>query len=522
MKRDLEIAVGTVPADARWRNAPAYAVALVVISILAAYWQTAASIIAIWIRSETFAHGFVVVPICLWLVWRRRSAVAATDVRPWWLGIGLVLLCGAFWLVGSAANALGVQQFALVFMLQAAIVTVIGLRAARVLAFPLAFLLFAVPAGEFMIPTLVDWTADFTVNALRLTGVPVYREANQFIIPSGAWSVVDACSGVRYIIASVMVGTIYSALAYRSARRRALFTAASILVPIVANWLRAYIIVMIGHLSNNRLAAGVDHIIYGWLFFGLVMLLLFWAGSFWQQTEDTATRQTLELRSNFAVVFPAPARHLFAAALAAIAATVIWQPLDAMVRQNTAVGVPTLSVIADANGWRSSVGRIVDWKPRYAGYTSELAQIYSNGEQNVGLYIAYYRNQTKGRELITSTNSLVAPEDWNWKSVASGSDEVNWNGSSVPVDRVELLGRNTRLEVFQLYWVGNRVTASQYVAKALQAWSKLAGNGDDAALIVMYAPVLAGSEDARKSLRKFAAAITPSIERALTDAGHAP
>ena len=139
---------------------------------------------------------------------------------------------------------------------------------ARVLAFPLAFLFFAVPFGEIFVPTLIDWTADFTVAALRFSGVPVYREGNHFVIPTGRWSVVEACSGVRYLIASLMVGTLYAAIAYRSARRRACFIVAAILVPIVANWLRAYMIVMLGHLSNNRLATGVDHIIYGWMFFG--------------------------------------------------------------------------------------------------------------------------------------------------------------------------------------------------------------------------------------------------------------
>src|SRR5207302_659360 len=123
-----------------------------------------------------------------------------------------------------------------------------------VLVFPLAFLLFAVPAGELLIPTLIEWTADFTYHAIRLSGVPMYREGNHFILPTGYWSIVEACSGIRYIIASLMVGTIYAAVAYRSALRRALFIAASILVPIVANWLRAYMIVMLGHLSNNKLA----------------------------------------------------------------------------------------------------------------------------------------------------------------------------------------------------------------------------------------------------------------------------
>ena len=91
-----------------------------------------------------------------------------------------------------------------------------------------------------------------------------------------------------------MVGTIYVAVAYRSTLRRALFIVASILVPIVANWLRAYMIIMLGHLSNNKIAVGVDHIIYGWIFFGVVMMLLFWVGSFWQEADRESGRAVRE------------------------------------------------------------------------------------------------------------------------------------------------------------------------------------------------------------------------------------
>jgi exosortase A len=517
MKRDLEFSFGDVSLRTLWRSPPVWAVAFAVIGILLVHWPTAASIVAIWIRSETFAHGFVIVPISIWLAWRNRRALGTAVAQPWWPGLALVALAGSLWLVASAAEALGIKQFALLFMLQAAIVTVVGLRAARVLVFPLAFLLFAVPAGEFLVPTLVDWTADFTVNALRLSGVPVYREANQFVIPSGSWSVVDACSGIRYAIASVMVGTIYAALAYRSARRRAAFVAASILVPIVANWFRAYMIVMIGHLSNNKFAAGVDHLIYGWIFFGLVMLLLFWIGSFWQE-RDAPTRGDPTSRPEVVTGARAPARPLFAAALAAIVATLVWLPLDAVVHRSIQDGVPVLPAVAAANGWHTSGERITDWKPRYAGYATEFAQTYSSANQDVGLYIAYYRHQAKGHELVTSGNSLTAPEDWNWKITASDRDQVLWNGRAVSVDRVELVGRTVRLEAFRLYWIADQVTSSPYMAKALQAWSKLTAGGDDAALIVMYAPIRSRDDGARQSLREFAAAMAPSIEHALAAA----
>ncbi|PYX67392.1 MAG: exosortase A, partial [Acidobacteria bacterium] len=156
MKRDLEFAVGAIPVAASSRAATALAVALAVTGVLLVYWQTATSIVAIWSRSETFAHGFIVVPLCLWLGWRRRDALARTAMRPWWWGLAFVFAAGALWLVASAAGAGVVAQFALAFMLQAAIVTVVGLQAARVLAFALAFLLFAVPSGEFLVPTLMD------------------------------------------------------------------------------------------------------------------------------------------------------------------------------------------------------------------------------------------------------------------------------------------------------------------------------------------------------------------------------
>ena len=313
------------------RNAPLLATGLAVVGILLVYLATAESIVAIWVRSETFAHGFVVIPLCLWLGWRKRAELAAATAVPWWRGLVVVFFAGALWFVTSLADVLGVKQFALAFMLQAAIVSVLGLKVARVLALPLAFLLFAIPAGEVFVPVMMDWTADFTIAALRLSGVPVYREGNYFTIPSGNWSVVEACSGVRYLIASVMVGVLFSAITYRSWKRRITFFLASILVPLIANWLRAYMIVMIGHISNNKLAVGVDHIIYGWIFFGLVILLLFWVGSFWAEAEAPSPNVAIGgtfLSSTGPKMGVTPSRF-YAIAVAAIAVAALWRPVDA-------------------------------------------------------------------------------------------------------------------------------------------------------------------------------------------------
>lgn len=506
-----------VTANSRWRSnwrlAPVLAIGICVLGILALFWPTVASIVAIWIRSETFTHGFIVVPICLWLVWRRRETVASIPARPWWPGLAVIFAAGALWFLTSVADVLGLKQFALVFMLQAAIVTVLGTGIARATLFPLAFLLFAVPFGEIFVPTLIDWTADFTVAALRWSGVPVYREGNLFTIPSGVWSVVETCSGIRYIIASVMVGTIYASLAYRHVRRRVMFIAASVLVPIVANWLRAYLIVMLGHLSNNRLAVGVDHIIYGWVFFGLVMLLLFWVGSFWQ--EDAAPLQESRPAPLTAESPPASQRTLFAAAFLAVMAAGIWLPIEAIIDRPGASGAPVIPPIASSNGWAAIPAEFADWKPHYGGYVAESRQTFRKNDNDVALYIAYYRDQGKGHELITSANQMVEAADWKWKQIGSGSDSIQWASQPARVDRSDLSGRTTAMQAFSLFWIDGRVTSSPYVAKALQAWSKVSGRGDDAALIVIYASRRTHDDDRRPSLRAFAQEMSPSIARML-------
>jgi exosortase len=119
-----------------------------------------------------------------------------------------MLFIGFGWFLGYVVDALVIKQFAFVGIIALSVWSVIGTPAARLLAFPIAFLLFAVPAGEALTHPLMNFTADLTVGLLRLTGIPVYRDGLFFSIPSGDWSVATACSGIRYLIASVTLGSI--------------------------------------------------------------------------------------------------------------------------------------------------------------------------------------------------------------------------------------------------------------------------------------------------------------------------
>ena len=91
---------------AHWRR-PLAILALLQVLLLAAYWHTAWGMVAIWSRSETYAHGFVVPFISLWLVWQLRAVLAPLVPRPGRLAWLLMLGAAVLWLAGGlvAVNA---------------------------------------------------------------------------------------------------------------------------------------------------------------------------------------------------------------------------------------------------------------------------------------------------------------------------------------------------------------------------------------------------------------------------------
>lgn len=476
-------------------------VALAIGAILLLYRDTAVAMVTIWYRSETFTHAFVVPPIVAWLIWRKRAELAQYTPQPTrWL---LLPMAGAafIWLLGDLAAVNALTQLALVTLLVLTVPALLGMAVARCLRFALLFLFFAVPLGEFMMPQMMTWTADFTVLALRLSGIPVFREGLQFVIPSGNWSVVEACSGIRYLIASVTVGTLYAYLNYQSTRRRVTFVLVSLLVPIIANWLRAYIIVMLGHLSGNKIATGADHLIYGWAFFGVVIMLMFMIGARWSEPEpkpgSTAPAPPAAPTDAAGAAAPMANRswRLLVALLAVVAVVAAPQgALWLLERSQPAALTALAGPMVPASNWRLSSQPVAPFEPAFSNPSASSQNNYLHRDgQSVGMYLGYYRNQDYQRKLISTDNALVRSKNSTWSQVASGSREVPTGTRSLAVRTAELRGSpvaggetGQRLVVWQIYWVNGIFTASDYLAKAYSAWFRLTGRGDDSAVIIVY------------------------------------
>lgn len=499
-------------ADNNWK-----AIAPVLLGILGLigyfYWDTLSGMSEIWWRSETYTHGLVVPIISAWLIWQKRISLSLTNPKPVFWPVLLVATFAFCWLIGELTAINALTQFSLIAIVVFSALALLGPSIGKELAFPLGFLFFAVPIGDFLLPNLMEWTADFTVSALRFSNIPVYREGQSFVIPSGQWSVVEACSGIRYMIASVTVGTLYAYLTYTSLRRRLTFILVSFLVPLVANWLRAYLIVMLGHLSGNKLAVGVDHLIYGWIFFGVVIAIMFAIGMRWSEPPAifnagktfTSEAGTLDHRLPWPVVL-------------VLAITIIAGPVaeNALRRSNTDID-PDINLSTKAGDWTPtpSAG---GWKPRFVNPSSEYQAVFNKGDQNVGVYVAYYRNQAYEHKLVASTNVLVMSNDPDWQNVTTDKTNVEFESVSREIRTAELLnrasGRGERYIVWRWYWINGQVTSSDIKAKWLTALSILSGHGDDGAAVILYAP----KPESSQSLEAFTREMIPHIHRVLNEA----
>jgi len=161
----------------------------------------------------------------------------------------------------------------------------VGQRVGNQLFFPLGFLMFAIPAGQDLIPLLQDFSAWSAVRLLELTRIPVLLEGRVISVPYGKWEVAEACSGISYLLASLAVGFVYAEVMYRSWVRRVSFLVASFILPVLANGLRVYGIILLGYLAGGKMAARVDHVLAGFIFFSIVSTSSMLVGLYWRETD---------------------------------------------------------------------------------------------------------------------------------------------------------------------------------------------------------------------------------------------
>ncbi len=485
----------------QWRNA-GIALAGISMVILVAFFETVTTLVMTWWDKPEYNHCLLILPIIAYLVHERRDIFQKLAPNPSLLGLIPLLGGGFLWLLGDLADANVVRQFGLIILIQGCVLTILGLRVVLALLFPFFYMIFLIPFGDFLVPMLQDYTTWFILIILNMLNIPVFAQGVYLSIPAGDFHVAEACAGLRFLVATVALGTLMANIAYKTVGRQVIVVVLSFIVPVIANGFRASGIILIAHWSDMKYATGADHITFGWIFFAVVLLIFIsiamtftnrglhdgyidFSKKYWSGTAATSVKKFIL----FSVI------GVISVGIAPFYIVTIEQRYKTF--ENN-------SVVLDQNIWGQDASDNTDWKPYYrdASQTFFLQQGHLESEK-IDIFMAYYKYQSQDTEMIRYGNGVVPSKIWGLISKRN----VNAVITGLPGSVNEVLlqsGKQKRL-VWYWYWVDEKIIANNYKAKLLDAKVKLTGGRLDSAIIALSIPVDNGDiEQKRELLANFA------------------
>lgn len=475
---------------------------LAVAAILILFWRDGLAMFDAWWNVSTYNHCLLIVPIVIWLVQQRREELVKITPTIWAPGLFWIGAASGGWLLGEVAGVSFARQLGLVMMLQGAVITLLGPKVMRGLVFPLFYSFFLVPFGEEIVPFLQTITAKMSMMFLGWADIPAFIDGVFISTPTGYFEVAEACSGVKFLIAMIAYGALVSNICFQSWQRRSLFMIAAVVVPIVANGIRAFGTIYIAHHTTTDFASGFDHIFYGWFFFAFVLILVMAIGwPFFDRKIDEAMidgdaiEQASQTKSS-----KLGARTVMMAMAAIIAAPVLWT--SALAAQSSAV--PDKIALPIVAGWEQVDYRpAFDWQPRFDGANHQLLGRYrnqANGAQ-VDLAIAVYDRQEDGREIVGYGQGAFDPgTKWSWTRNLSAPD----SGKAIQITAPGPVVR----DVQSFYRVGDKLTGSGSVVKIETLKAKLLG-GNQQAVAVLISAEKVDEVGPREAMNVFRRALGP-------------
>jgi len=429
--------------------------------------------LGIWSISEIFTHCFFVIPGAFYLIFQKRKVLAQESFKAnYWLAFPIIAF-SCFYVFGVVGDIRLFMHVATFVSLPLFIWMVIGNKAANHIAFPLYFMLFSIPIGEQLIPFLQELTTDIAVPLIELSGVPVYRNGLYLDIPAGRFLVAEACSGISFLIASVVFGNLYAYISFKSFSKQLIFVIISIVVPILANAIRVYGIVLTAHLTDMEYAAGADHLIYGGVFYAIVLFLLIIIGERFRDKKIIINVQTVTKYNNVKYKYWPVITLLFVL----FSSQYLWLSNIKSNHKPVVINSPIINM--DSLPYNVLERKLIKWQPYFPEADNvEQGHIKIDKNTKIDFYSASYDGY-KG-ELISSINKFYYASRWSLVQTST----IKLNGHLKLAQLTHLVSPSGKNRwIIHWYQLGDTSYINKVEIKLYQTFNLLFGKVDRASLI---------------------------------------
>ena len=505
-----------------------------------------------WIGSQDYSHGMFVPLISLLLIWQARRRIAVAGIGSSWWGLAVISVGVFLYWIGEFATLYVLQHLSLWMVIVGLVIALMGVGGARAMAFPLSYLLTSIPLPVFLYASLSSrlqlWSSALGVGFLQLVGVTAFREGNVIDLGPVQLQVVEACSGIRYLLPLTSLALLCAYLFKDRMWKRVLLVLSSIPISVLVNGFRIGMIGVLVERYGQGAAEGFSHLFEGWVLFmaslGLLileMLVLARIGakgdrsSFLNRFSWTDTNRTeLEVRgprfdpraSVSASNLQRPTSNRFFPGPAYLCSVVLLVPVafasTIMVERDEVP--PPRAIFVDfpmkLDGW---LGTSLTLEKQYIDelrFDDYLLADYRFGDgQPVNLYAAYYRSQRKGQS-AHSPQSCIPGGGWEISSLHSVDLPANSGMvQSLHVNRA-LIQKGGQKQIV-LYWFKqrDRILSNEYLVKLFLFWDALSRGRTDGALVRIASLVGPGeTEDiVDQRLFRFVSTVEPELNRYVPD-----
>jgi len=249
----------------------------------------------------TYSHAYLIPAIILYLIYtaaEQEKLIFRAKINYGWLAAGIIVGV-LFWI------SVWSQISLLYWSLSLSLLILLSLQIFRLswsLLFPLSYLIFIYPFWGAFAGFFQDLSVFMVTFIMSFTDIPVFVENEYVTIPAGIFEIARGCSGLRYIIVSLAISSLYVFLYLRTFKSAFLFIVFAIVGALVTNWLRIVFLILIGDYTNMESSLMTDHNNFGWYIYVPVALIQFYLGGKLEQADEKArvTNPAIEVSSEVA------------------------------------------------------------------------------------------------------------------------------------------------------------------------------------------------------------------------------
>ncbi|MCB1845105.1 MAG: EpsI family protein [Halioglobus sp.] len=479
--------------DFDWRPHALILIAMLV--IIAAYWASYSVMLGMW-SLATYEYGWFVFPISGAMLWHNRIRIENAPLSSSFPA--LLILCGLVfaWLFAKAVSVQVVELAAAILLIPVLVWASGGSRLFRAAMFPLLFLVLAVPTGEALVPWLMLVTADISAWLLDTVGVPAFREGMFLTLPGGQFEVADVCSGLRYLLTGTVLGILFAYLNYNSIVKRAAFVVIVAISFIVANGVRAFLVMLVASVTDMRHFTGYDHVVFGMILFALLAVALMYVGS--KYADDAQeTVQSRKDKDPDSWTFPVPMLAVL---------VLLTGPLSQQIRGGETLEPAYLPVSAsELPGCVRLDAWLPDWTPVMKGADRESRQSWQCGKIELSLFQSVYRQQQQGKELASAVNTIW-PHDWR-RAARVATVELSTATRNLTVQEVIVEGGERSRLVWYWYDIDGYTASTPLGAKLREGLGAVFLETPNSALLVFVAEGSASYDTLRAGIESSLAGI---------------